>query len=70
MTQDSEKVEVLNAFASVFTTYFTVRKGFQAPEIRGKLRSKEDHRIRDCFGLEGLFKGHPVQHPCSAKGHL
>jgi len=28
------------------------------------------HRIIECFGLEGTFRGHLVQLPCSEQGHL
>jgi len=28
------------------------------------------HRIIEWFGLEGTFRGHLVQHPCSEQGHL
>jgi len=28
------------------------------------------HRITEPFGLEGTFKGHLVQRPCSERGHL
>jgi len=28
------------------------------------------HRIIECFGLEGTFRGHLVQRPCSEQGHL
>ena len=32
--------------------------------------SQELHRIIEWFGLEGTFKGHLVQSPCSEQGHL
>ena len=28
------------------------------------------HRIIECFGLEGTFRGHLAQPPCSEQGHL
>ena len=28
------------------------------------------HRITECFGLEGTFRGHLAQPPCSEQGHL
>jgi len=28
------------------------------------------HRIIERFGLEGTFRGHLAQHPCSEQGHL
>jgi len=28
------------------------------------------HRIIECFGLEGTFRGHLAQRPCSKQGHL
>jgi len=37
----------------------------------GRLRSSKDlHRITECFGLEGTFRGHLAQPPCSEQGHL
>jgi len=30
----------------------------------------EFHRIIECFGLEGTFRGHLTQPPCSEQGHL
>jgi len=32
--------------------------------------SRKFHRIRESFELEGTLKGHLVQPPCSAQGHL
>jgi len=32
--------------------------------------SQKCHRIVECFGLEGTFRGHPAQLPCSEQGHL
>ena len=29
-----------------------------------------NHRITECFGLEGTFRCHLVQPPCSEQGHL
>jgi len=29
-----------------------------------------NHRIIDCFGLEGTFRGHLAQPPCSEQGYL
>jgi len=29
-----------------------------------------DHRIMECFGLEGTFSGHLAQPPCSEQGRL
>jgi len=28
------------------------------------------HRIIECFGLEGTFRGHPALLPCNEQGHL
>jgi len=30
----------------------------------------EKYRIIECFGLEGTFRGHLAQLPCSEQGHL
>ena len=29
----------------------------------------QSHRITECFGLEGTFKGHVAQTPCNEHGH-
>ena len=31
---------------------------------------KEIHRVTECFGLEGTFRGHLAQLPHSEQGHL
>jgi len=36
----------------------------------GCLQNAINHRITECFGLEGTFRGHPAQPPCSEQGHL
>jgi len=30
----------------------------------------QNHRITECFGLEGTFKGHLTQPPCHEQEHL
>ena len=30
----------------------------------------QNHRITECFGLEGMLKRHLLQHPCNEQGHL
>ena len=32
--------------------------------------SYHDHRIIECFGLEGMFSGRLAQPPCSEQGYL
>jgi len=31
---------------------------------------KKNHRIIECFGLDGTLRGHLAQPPCSKQGHL
>jgi len=42
------------------------------PNLSRQLPSvcRGSHRMTECFGLEGTFKGHLAQPPCSEQGHL
>jgi len=41
------------------------------PRLAYQAQSWHDfHRITECFGLDGTFRGHLAQPPCSEQGHL
>jgi len=41
-----------------------------AVQCIGDLSESQQDRIIECFGLEGTFRGHLAQPPCSEQGHL
>jgi len=53
--------------APFFTPFSQISKWFRT--ICG-CHINENHRIIECFGLEGTFRGHLAQPTCSEQGHL
>ena len=54
-------------------TSFASRSGMWFTEKKDQMLFRccsYNHRIIQCFGLTGTFRGHLVQSPCSEQGHL